>query len=146
VAVTEGSVEVRRDAAATEPVAVLQAGDIARLHGATAEVSRQQDVARMLGWTRGELVFQDTPLREFAEELQRWFDVDCRIDSRAIEELHFTGQLRIGDSLDEILKVVELSLNSLGVKTERDGRTVRFRAGPPVPAALHRGGRAEVGA
>ncbi len=147
VAVTEGSVEVQRTGTDTSSVAVLVAGDIARLQGTTAQVMRQQDLTAVLSWTRGELIFHDTPLRDFAEDLQRWFDVECQFETPEIGQLHFTGQLRIGDPLDEILKVVDLSLGSLGVKTERNGRTVRFRAGlPDQPAARHQKVPSEVGA
>lgn len=148
VVVSEGSVEVRRDDPSADPVAVLQAGDFARLSGTSADVRRQQDVGRLLGWTRGELSFDDAPLSEIALELQRWYDVECRIDDRAIQDLHFSVNLRIGESLDEILNLVELALSSRGVRAERQGRVVRFRLGTPVnPASLAAPvGRSEVGA
>jgi len=147
VAVIEGSVEVRRQDGGSEPVAVLQAGDVVRLTGPDGvDVRRQQDVDRLLGWTRGELSFDDLPLRDVAKELERWFDVECRIDSRAIEDLHFSVDLRIGESLDEILRLVEYSLMSHGVRAERAGRTVTFKAGAPVRPALRAAPRAEVGA
>ncbi|HEX9563313.1 MAG TPA: FecR domain-containing protein [Gemmatimonadaceae bacterium] len=147
VAVTEGAVEVRRQASGQAPVAVLQAGDVARLAGSSAvDIRRRQDVERLLGWTRGELAFDDTPLSEIADELERWFDVECRIGNPAIQDLHLTLHVRTGESLSEILKVVELALASHGVRTERDGRTVTFRRGPPVsPAMLRPAARAEVG-
>jgi len=148
VVVSEGSVEVRRADQSADPVAVLEAGDVAHLNGTTADVRRQQDVQRLLGWTRGELTFDDAPLREIALELQRWYDVECYIDSEAIQDLHFSVNLRIGESLDEILNLVELALSSRGVRAEREGRVVHFRLGTPVsPASLAApAGRMEVGA
>lgn len=147
VAVTEGSVEVRREDGDTAAVAVLRAGDVARLDAASgAEVQRQQDVQRLLGWTRGQLSFDDAPLSDVARELERWFDVECRIDSREVGNLHFSVDLRIGESLDEILTLVEYALLPHGVRAERVGRTVTFRTGAPVTPAVRPARRAEVGA
>jgi ferric-dicitrate binding protein FerR (iron transport regulator) len=147
VAVTEGMVEVRRDSGATDS-RVLQPGDVAEVptSGATV-VKRQQDVERLLGWTRGELVFDDATLSDVARDLERWFDIQVRIDDAALRARHLTANLRIGDSLDVILEVIESTLS--GVRAERSGNVVTFRSGPPVtptatPSATR--GRAEAGA
>jgi ferric-dicitrate binding protein FerR (iron transport regulator) len=146
VVVTEGSVEVRRERADSAPVAVLQAGDVVRLTDSAADIRRQQDVSRLLSWTRGELSFVDAPLSDIAQELERWFDIDCRIDNRTIEAMRLTLDFRIGESLDEMLKVVELVLSDRGVRAERNGRTVTFRSGTPASPAARPAPRTEVGA
>jgi transmembrane sensor len=130
VAVTEGVVEVRRDAGAADST-ILQPGDIAEMPptGATV-VKRQQNVERLLGWTRGELVFDDTPLRDVAHELERWFDVQVRIDDPALQAVPWSVPLRIGESLDTILELVETTLQSRGVRAERDGNVITIRSGP----------------
>ena len=148
VVVTEGTVEVRRDTGMLDS-AILGPGDVAELPetGETV-ISRQQNVERLLGWTRGELVFEDTPLTEIARDLERWFDVQVRFDDVALGALHLTTTLRIGDSLEEILDVVELALSSRGVRAERNGNVVTFRSGPPTPSANPPAtrGRVEAGA
>lgn len=150
VAVTEGTVEVRREGSQSDS-AVLQPGDVAEVPASGETViRRQQNVERLLGWTRGELSFQDAALSDVARELERWFDVQVRIDDAAVRALHFSVNLRIGESLDEILKLVELSLASRGVRAERNGNVVTFRSGPPVtptsaPSATT-GRRVEAGA
>jgi ferric-dicitrate binding protein FerR (iron transport regulator) len=148
VAVTEGMVEVRRDTGMLDS-AVLQPGDVAELpeSGATV-VRRQQNVERLLGWTRGELVFEDTPLSEVARDLERWYDVQVRIDDTAVGALHLSTQFRIGESLDVILEVIEGTLSSRGVRAERTGNVVTFRSGPPTPTANPSAprGRVEAGA
>jgi ferric-dicitrate binding protein FerR (iron transport regulator) len=148
VVVTEGSVEVQRDSGASMPVAVLDAGDVAQLAiGADAIIQRDVDVERLLGWTRGELTFDDAPLSDVALELEHWYDVDVEVDGASIAALHLTAQVRIGESLDEVLRIVELALSVHGVRAERDGRTITFRAGSPtVPPARRTALRAEVGA
>jgi ferric-dicitrate binding protein FerR (iron transport regulator) len=148
VVVTEGSVEVQRDSGVSMPVAVLDAGDVAQLAiGADAIIQRDVDVERLLGWTRGELTFDDAPLSDVAMELEHWYDVDVEVDGASIAALHLTAQVRIGESLDEVLRIVELALSLHGVRAERDGRIITFRAGSPtVPPARRTALRAEVGA
>ena len=149
VAVTEGVVEVRRDAGSADST-LLQPGDVAEVPttGATV-VKRQQNVERLLGWTRGELVFEDTPLSDVARELERWFDVQVKVEDPA-KSLRWTGAPRIGESLDGILDLIRTSLQSEGIRAERNGNTVTIRRGPPVnPAAAPSAStprRAEAGA
>lgn len=142
VAVTEGVVEVRREGAIADS-AVLEPGDVAEMPATgDAVIRRQQDVERLLGWTRGELVFDDAPLAEVGRDLERWYDIQVRIDDPVLRARHMTTTLRIGDSLDDILKVVELSL---GIRVERNGNVVTFRSGAPVsPSAVPTGPRTRV--
>jgi transmembrane sensor len=149
VVVTEGVVEVR-SSSASQDSAVLQPGDVAEVpdSGATV-IHRQQDVDRLLGWTRGELVFNDVPLSVVARELERWYDVQIRIDDAAVRDLHLNMNPRIGESLDVILKLIETTLSSPGVRAERNGNVVTIRSGPPVrPTAnpVVPRGRVEAGA
>ena len=92
-------------------------------------MKRQQNVERLLGWTRGELVFEDTPLSDVARELERWFDVQVRIEDPAVASLRWSVPLRIGDPLDTILDLVS---RTVGVRAERSGNVVTIRRGPPV--------------
>ena len=149
VAVTEGMVEVRRDGGVRDS-AVLQPGDVAEVPTDSGEtvIRRQQNVERLLGWTRGELVFADSPLSDVARELERWYDVQVRIEDPSLRSRHLSATLKIGESLDEVLKVVELTLG--GVRAERIGNTVTIRRGTPAsptanPSQLPRG-RVEAGA
>ena len=146
VAVTEGVVAVRRDSGMVDST-VLQPGDVAEVpeSGATV-VKRQQNVERLLGWTRGELVFDDTPLSEVARELERWFDIQVRIEDPALQARKWSVPLRINAPLDEILSLVE---TTLGVRAERNGNVITISGGPPKsPTAVPRprGGRVEAGA
>jgi ferric-dicitrate binding protein FerR (iron transport regulator) len=149
VAVTEGVVEVRRDTGMVVDSAVLRPGDVAEV-STTGEtvVKRQVDVERLMGWTRGELVFQDATLSEVARDLERWFDVQVRIEDAALRTLHLTANLRISDSLDAILEVIETTLSSPGVRATRAGSVVTIRRGPPVSptAAPSASRRVEAGA
>jgi ferric-dicitrate binding protein FerR (iron transport regulator) len=134
VAVTEGVVAVHRDSGvAVADSAVLQPGDVAEVPstGATV-VKRNQNVERLLGWTRGELVFEDTPLSNVARELERWFDVQVRIEDPALSPKRWTAALRISDSLETVLDVMS---KTLGVRAERTGNVVTIRGGRPANPA-----------
>lgn len=133
VAVTEGMVEVRRDSGPAADSAVLQPGDVAEVP-ATGEtvVKRQQNVERLLGWTRGELIFEDTPLGDAARELERWFDVQVRFDDPALRALRWNAQPRISDSLETILELIETTFQSQRVRAERNGNVITIRRGAAV--------------
>lgn len=130
VVVKEGAVAVHAEVAARDTY-VLRADDVALVNASGhADVVHDQSVERLLAWTGGEIVFDDTPLSDVAAELERWFDVDFRIGDSTLADLHFTTTkgLRSG-SLDEVLPVIEASL---GVQAVHEGRVVTFRRRPAV--------------
>lgn len=133
VAVTEGMVEVRRDSGPAADSAVLQPGDVAEVPttGETV-VKRQQNVERLLGWTRGELIFDETPLSDAARDLERWFDVQVRFDDPALRALRWNAKPRISDSLTTILELIETTFQSERVRVERNGNVITIRRGTAV--------------
>jgi ferric-dicitrate binding protein FerR (iron transport regulator) len=149
VAVTEGLVEVRRSANAKDST-ILQPGDVAELASGETVVRREQNVEQLLSWTRGELSFDDTPLSDVARELERWFDVQVRIEDPALRSLRWSAtEVRIGESLDTILEALQGALSSEGLRAERNGNVITFRRGRPVNPTLvptPRRNRVEAGA
>lgn len=133
IAVTEGMVEVRRDSGIVGDSAVLQPGDVAEVP-ATGEtvVKRQVNVERLLGWTRGELVFEDTPLSDAARDLERWFDIQVRFEDPALRSLRWNATPRITDPLDTILELIETTFQSERVRASRNGNVITIRRGAPV--------------
>ena len=133
VAVTEGMVEVRRDSGMVGDSTVLQPGDVAEVPttGETV-VKRQVNVERLLGWTRGELVFEDTPLSDAARDLERWFDIQVRFEDPALRSLRWNAKPRITDPLDTILELIETTFQSERVRASRNGNVITIRRGPPV--------------
>lgn len=129
VSVTEGMVEVRRDSGMVGDSAVLQPGDVAEVPTTGEIVKRQQKVERLLGWTRGELVFEDTPLSDAARDLERWFDIEVRFEDPALGLLRWNATPRITDPLDTILELIETTFQ---VRASRNGNVITIRRGPPV--------------
>ena len=127
VVVREGEVAVRAAGPGGDSSAVLRRNDVANIpREGRAEVRHDQNVDRLLAWTHGEILFDDTPLSDVAAELQRWFNIECRITDPSLRNLHLSAPFTIGQSIDEVLGVIEKSLGSLGVRVQRQGHVVRF--------------------
>ncbi|MBC7843662.1 MAG: FecR domain-containing protein [Gemmatimonadaceae bacterium] len=109
VAVDEGLVALMdtvhpRDARTT----VLSAGQLGRLMpSGRVQVTTDADVA--MAWTRGQLAFDNRPLREVLPALGRRFDVDLRADP-SLSDRRLTARFA-ARSLDEILNAIALSLD-----------------------------------
>ena len=85
VVVASGEVAFGDSRVALHPGDLAQrtpAGDIAVLRGV--------NVTRYLSWTRGELSFDDVPLRSVAADLGRWYDVDIQITDSTLAARHVT--------------------------------------------------------
>lgn len=81
VVVAEGRVAVRSTSAAEDETTELMRGQRAQL---TAERSRVEvdavDPAQFVGWMEGRLVFEDMRMADILEELERWYDIDFRVE------------------------------------------------------------------
>lgn len=83
--VVVASGEVAIAAATTPEKVVLRAGDVGRLDSAgVGRVERGVDLEAHLAWTRGELVFRRTPLRQVLPQLERWYGIRVRLASPAL--------------------------------------------------------------
>jgi transmembrane sensor len=130
-------VVVREGAVALSGVGRLDAGDMGRLHaegGATVE--RGVDVDALLGWLEGGLAFEDVPLGQVLQDLQRWYGVDVRLADSALASLPFTGSL----SGLPPRAAVELVGATLGLRVRRDADALslervagRTPHGSPLP-------------
>jgi transmembrane sensor len=122
VAVTEGIVELKSSGASV--ATTLNAGDAASVSPAGQVVAeRGVGADNDLEWTRGRLVFRDTPLNEVAEDLQRWYGVHLDIQDPALRRRPLSATFA-GDSIKTVLDVIS---GALGVTMERRGDTVVVR-------------------
>jgi len=131
IAVREGIVAVRSGDA---PIArdTLRARDVAVASDSGVVVRRDQNLDAYFAWTRGQLVFDNTPLSEVAIELSRWYDIDIEVDS-SVASRPLSVPILTSTPVDEILHIVG---SSTDVKVERRGRVVRF-TGPGYTGELH---------
>jgi transmembrane sensor len=114
VAVTQGVVDVRTAARNAR----LAAGTAARVDAAGSIVTDAGiNADDELAWTRGALVFRDTPLNEVAEDLRRWYGVRLDIRDSALGRRPLSASFH-GDPVARVLDVIGLAL---GASIERRG-------------------------
>jgi transmembrane sensor len=75
---------------------------------------------RYLAWTEGRLVFDDTPLTDVAEALERWYDLSIHFEDAALGKRRLTASFD-SESAGEVLDAVALAL---GLSYRVDDRTV----------------------
>lgn len=119
VSVLSGSVRLRANQSAQSDGAILAAGDRGSLTSsgdvrAYPKAVRSDDAA----WTTGRVVFHDASLTRIAGELRRWYGVDLRVADPSLAQRHVTTTFDDGDSIDQVLKSIALSL---GARVERQG-------------------------
>lgn len=138
VAVREGSVALRG-------VGPLRAGDVGRLASdGRPTVEHGADVAAMLRWLDGELVYRDASLDEVLRDVRRWYGVDVRLADAALGALPFTGTLA-EDRTDDAVGILAATL---GLRVRRANGTVVLEAipgttphPPPRAAGAHAASR-----
>lgn len=104
---------------------VLERGHRARVAGdGRARVSTGVPLDRYFGWTEGRLVFHDTPLREVAKQLARWYDVDVRIADAGLGNRRLTASF-IEPPVNEVLERIA---GPLGLEVAQTSRVYTLRA------------------
>lgn len=133
VAVAEGGVVFRSHPAAgadDRAELALTTGDVARLRRASARVTKREsaDLDSFTAWTRGRLLFENTPLRQVAGRLERWYNLDFEIRDAEIASLRLTADLK-SQSVRNVLDVISATLN---IEYRIDDGTVYLTAKAPV--------------
>ncbi len=103
--------------------AEARAGDVVTVANSEVAVEHQADVAAMTSWTAGRLTFENTGMGAVARELGRWYGVEIRIATPALEAQHITATYT-NQPVDAVLRLVA---HALGATVERHGRTVVVR-------------------
>lgn len=111
-------------AAVERNAVVLDPGDLGRVT-TRGELEKQRDVAvdRYLAWTERRLVFTDTPLRDIAAELQRWYDVEIAVGEESLGRRRLSASFGY-EPLDAVLDHLAIAL---GVRVVRDGQAITFQ-------------------
>jgi transmembrane sensor len=123
VVVAEGKVAIRPAGSPAGSGTALSPGDLGKLDASgIATVTSGVNVDRYLAWTKGRLVFDDTPLREVLPQLSHWYDVDFEVADGGLGSRRLTATVA-GEALPQTL---ELLASSLALRYERHDRTVTF--------------------
>jgi len=139
VTVSEGTVNVVKatanesppsDAAITESVAAVTAGEQADVHG-RAEVIHELNSAqlsRLLAWRKSSLYFQDQPLGDVVNELMRYTTLKVEFDDDALRELPVGGTFQT--SPEGVEALLALLHDGFGTTIRRDGQGHVYIEGP----------------
>ena len=126
VVVAEGAVSLGDTASASGSRSVLTHGMLGRVGGdGTTSVVRGVDIDAYVGWTRGALVFQATPVREAVTELSRWYGLDIQLGDSTLARGAITASFK-DEALDDVLRSVA---TAIGGTVERQGHRVVFVRG-----------------
>lgn len=127
--VLSGSASLRRQGAADLDAATLNANDLATIeaNAPTPRVIHGVNVASMVAWRQGEMIFENSPLDSVTAELGRWYGITFRLATPDLGTRRLSATLRI-DDLGTALEVLGLSL---GVLIDHQVDTVTLSPGRP---------------
>jgi ferric-dicitrate binding protein FerR (iron transport regulator) len=76
---------------------------------------KEVNTANAIGWIEGKLYFQLTPFSEIVATLERMFSVNIQVKNNQLLKKHFTGKFEHGESIEQIMRVLNLSMLSVSV-------------------------------
>lgn len=124
VVVVEGVVRFDADAGEAPRALRLEAGQQATYWPGDGRLTRGAvDAERRVAWAHDRLLFDDQPLGTVLRELERWYGVPFRVESRDLLDLRFSGEFRF-ESLREIIDVIAYTVD---LDYTRQGDTIVFR-------------------
>lgn len=101
----EGVVRVQKGSQAVQ----LKPGQQARLNPAgTMQVNDNIDVEEVVAWKNGYFHFNHEQLQGVMRQIGRWYDAEVAYEGN-IPDREFGGKIARGSSIDEVLKILELS-------------------------------------
>lgn len=114
VTVAEGEVSLRFiDDSSSDPLIITekQKGIIGR--GIPPRLTEVENLNAYLGWTRGELVFEQTPLSKMIQKLERWYDIEIELEESDTEltNKRLTATFSQNQSVDDVLQSISLAIN-----------------------------------
>jgi transmembrane sensor len=117
VELLEGSVEVARPRASTQPVRLTPGDRVSYQVGGSILREARIDPASAVAWRQRRLVFQDAALSEVLAELGRYTDARIRLADPALGRKRVTAMLPLegpGSVIDRAAKVLPVMLNRTG--------------------------------
>jgi transmembrane sensor len=134
VAVADGRVVVTGLGA---PVTIT-AGMIGVVSDSTATVCKVPDLAPALGWTTGNLVFNDAPVPAVLAAVSRWYGYEFRLSDSTLARQHVTAVFKIAEreaTMAQLGRVLE-------VKLKFDGPIVTLLSQSSPPSSSRSRGQA----
>lgn len=90
-------------------------------------ITNVADMNWYIGWVEGKLEFENRPLSEVLPRLERWYNINIRVEDEQIREKKITAEIDYSQSMSEVLQGIALTLE---LEVEKSERTFTFR--PPA--------------
>lgn len=125
VVVEEGKVELSSSDKATEADKRQLTKKQVGLLGSDGKISMEtiESVASYLAWKEGRLVFESTPFKEAAPQLERWYNIEIKAD-QSLSSQQVTASFD-DEPMLEVLNILALSLDA---DFQREGRKIIFNS------------------
>ena len=68
--------------------------------------TRKVDTEIFTSWKDGKLIFRDEPLQNMITRLERWYNVDIKLEDERIKNLKYTGTIEM-ESFSEVLELIK---------------------------------------
>jgi transmembrane sensor len=124
VTLIEGQISVtpiaRNDEAPASDPQVLRPGQRLVLSQHHAPAVDRPELTHITAWERGSVEFDDTPLKDAANEMNRYTTTHVTVPDNEVAQLRVGGVFRAGGS-DEFVKVVT---ELFGLRADRNGRDI----------------------
>ncbi len=141
VTLIEGRISVApiagNDEARSRDLQILAPGQRLLLSQHQALTLDRPELTRITAWERGRVEFEETPLVDAANEMNRYSTNHVTVLDTAVARLRVGGVFRAGDS-DEFVRIVTAAF---GLKADRRGRDIVLTkaASRPSPASAPQG-------
>jgi len=127
VVLEEGKIALSLNSNSGNKEAILKPGDLAIIEKETGETSiSNQKINKYIAWHTGRLVFENTPMSEVAQMLERWYGVEVVVQDPEILNYRFTTTFD-NESLFHVIELLGLSspisINYIPAAIGKDNQT-----------------------
>ncbi|MBB4042589.1 ferric-dicitrate binding protein FerR (iron transport regulator) [Bacteroides reticulotermitis] len=90
----------------------LAPGQLAKIHAGSKLLSiKEVDTESYVAWNEGRFFFDNQSLRDIANVLSRWYNIEIQFARGDIQYLHFTGSLDRYDTIEPIIQAISRAAN-----------------------------------
>jgi len=105
-----GKVEI--DDVNNKKIGELIPGQIARYDKQKGTVSIDNtDTSYYTSWKNGFIIFNNTPLEDITQKMERWYNVKFVFGNPKIKSLRYSGTILRGKPIDQILEIMKITAN-----------------------------------
>lgn len=78
------------------------------VYSSNAFFTQKVDTEIFTSWKDGKLIFRNEPLQNMITRLERWYNVDIRLEDERIKNLKYTGTIEM-ESFSEVLELIKVT-------------------------------------